>query len=233
MAKKILDFYKNVLDSKSKSNILHNVYLLYIIFAIAIADLFYLLMGSKWMEMFVFFAVGILVSFFSKNMVVILILCMVVAFIFSNGAKSLEGFDSSKTDSDDEDKAVTGEEVEGEQNDGTDETTVAVNSIDVASDKSIDIASDKSIDIASDKSILPGMDGSKLSALDTSLFEDAGISSLKVPQITPFEVTDQSDIHKKIDELMNRQKVLIEKMNEHKPVLESISSLGKSLGMIK
>ena len=225
MAKKILDFYKNVLDSKSKSNILHNVYLLYIIFAIAIADLFYLLMGSKWMEMFVFFAVGILVSFFSKNMVVILILCMVVAFIFSNGAKSLEGFDSSKTDSDDEDKAVTGEEVEGEQNDGTDETTVAVNSIDVASDKSIDIASDKSI--------LPGMDGSKLSALDTSLFEDAGISSLKVPQITPFEVTDQSDIHKKIDELMNRQKVLIEKMNEHKPVLESISSLGKSLGMIK
>jgi hypothetical protein len=87
---------------------------------------------------------------------------------------------------------------------------------------------DEAMDEAMDADAIDGVDVSKLSTLDQYAY-----SSLKKPEITPFEVADQADIHNKIDELMNRQKVLIEKMNEHKPVLESITSLGKSLGMIK
>ena len=218
MAKNFLGFYKNVLDSKSKNNILHNIYLLYIVFAIAVVDLFYLLMGSKWMEILVFLGTGLLVSFFSKNMVVILILCMVVTFLFSNGAKSLEGFAND----------------EEEENMVADSEAMDESMMDADVDESMDEAMDADVDESMmDADVINGVDVSKLSTLDQYTLADSAYSSLKKPEIKPFEVADQVDIHNKIDELMNRQKVLIEKMNEHKPVLESITSLGKTLGMIK
>ena len=222
MAKNFLGFYKNVLDSKSKNNILHNIYLLYIVFAIAVVDLFYLLMGSKWMEILVFLGAGLLVSFFSKNMVVILILCMVVTFLFSNGAKSLEGF---ANDEEEENMVADSEAMDESMMDEAMDESMMDEAMDADVDESM---MDEAMDEAMDADAIDGVDVSKLSTLDQYAY-----SSLKKPEITPFEVADQADIHNKIDELMNRQKVLIEKMNEHKPVLESITSLGKSLGMIK
>jgi len=230
MAKNFLGFYKNVLDSKSKNNILHNIYLLYIVFAIAVVDLFYLLMGSKWMEILVFLGTGLLVSFFSKNMVVILILCMVVTFLFSNGAKSLEGFANDE----EEENMVADSEAMDESMMDADVDESMDEAMDADVDESMDEAMDADVDESMmDADVINGVDVSKLSTLDQYTLADSAYSSLKKPEIKPFEVADQVDIHNKIDELMNRQKVLIEKMNEHKPVLESITSLGKTLGMIK
>ena len=64
---------KNYLDSRSKYHLLHNVYLLYFIFIIALANIFYILQVKDFYYATVFIAVVILISFFSKNMIVILL----------------------------------------------------------------------------------------------------------------------------------------------------------------
>jgi hypothetical protein len=193
MAKKSGGFYKNVLDSKSKNSILHSVYLLYIIFAIAIIDVFYLIISSKWIETSVFFAVGIVTSFFSKNMVVILTLAMVATFIFSNGAKSLEGF---------EDEGMVEEEM--------------------VEDEMVDEEM-----VEEEGKIDEGMDEEKMEK------EPSGSKKVNIPGVTPFEIPDNTEISSKIEELMSRQTSLLAKMDEHKPMLESITTLGKSIGLVK
>ena len=87
--------------SKISTSVLQNKYVLYFVFVLAVGNLFHFVFSRDLMSVGMFVAAGLLTSFFSKNMIVIMVVAMVVANIFQFG-KGRDGF-ASKKDLDDED----------------------------------------------------------------------------------------------------------------------------------
>jgi len=104
MFSKFLKKNKNALDSRNKNDLLHNVYVLYIVFIIAVLDIFYILQIGDFYSATIFVAVGLLISLISKNMIVILCIAMIVTHIFKFGEYSVkkEGFETDVEEFDDE-----------------------------------------------------------------------------------------------------------------------------------
>jgi len=84
------------------SGILHNRYLLYAVFIIALADFLYLGSIRDMTSVFVFVLIGLLVSFFNKNMIVVLSSATVVANVLKYGGINqrlvVEGFEEGIED---------------------------------------------------------------------------------------------------------------------------------------
>ena len=84
------------------SGILHNRYLLYAVFIIALADFLYLGSIHDMTSVFVFVLIGLLVSFFNKNMIIILSSGMIVANVLKYGGINqrlvVEGFEEGVED---------------------------------------------------------------------------------------------------------------------------------------
>ena len=173
MFSKFLKKNKNYLDSKSKHDLLHNVYVLYVVFLIAIADIFYILQMRDFYTATVFISVGILTSFFSKNMIVILCISMVSAHIFKYGSQWKEGFETADID----DAATLNDEME--ETHEMEETTHEMEDIHL---------------------------------------ENKTDENITTP--TP----------EKINKLLKQQNILLDQLNEYKPLLNSIQNLSKNLG---
>ena len=78
-------------------NILHNKFVLYFIFLIVVCNLFQLMMQKQFIVCSIFVLTGILTSFFSKNMVVIMLVSIIVANIFKYGTNiRIEGFEDDE-----------------------------------------------------------------------------------------------------------------------------------------
>lgn len=84
------------------SSILHNRYLLYAVFIIALIDFLYLGSIRDMTSVFVFVLIGLLVSFFNKNMIIILSSAMIVANVLKYGGINqrlvIEGFEEEVDD---------------------------------------------------------------------------------------------------------------------------------------
>jgi hypothetical protein len=77
--------FKNIMDNiHSKKSILYNKYVLYVIFFICIYDLLQMLLIQNYSAIGAFLFTGIFTSFFSKNMIVILFVALVVSFVLRN-----------------------------------------------------------------------------------------------------------------------------------------------------
>jgi len=100
----------------AKGGFLTNKWMLYLVLFAAIFDIFYFYQRGDVQSVMVFFIVGILISFFSKNMVVILILAIAITHLIRYGKKLTEGF---KAENEEEDE----EEFEGEMTKATSEET--------------------------------------------------------------------------------------------------------------
>ena len=131
-------FLKSKELKKMSNALLHNKYILYFIFIIAVGNLFHLVFTRDLASVAVFIASGLLTSFFSKNMIVILVVAMVVAnvFRFGNGKegfrskedednfenalekfdKALEGFEDDDDDDEDEDEDKDDEDDDEDDN---------------------------------------------------------------------------------------------------------------------
>ena len=73
--------------------ILHNVYILYLIFAIALIDFLTLVYMNDYYSATIFVLVGLLTSFFNKNMIVILFIAIAITHILKYGKHAAtEGF---------------------------------------------------------------------------------------------------------------------------------------------
>ena len=82
--------------------VLHNVFVLYFILILSLANLFYLVTAKNYMFASIFILVGFITSFFSKNMMVILCIALTVTNVLQFGKNAaLEGFDAT------EDETVT------------------------------------------------------------------------------------------------------------------------------
>ena len=88
-------FQKKDLTQMSKA-LLHNRFVLYFVFILAIGNIFNYTFSYDLTSVGVFIAAGLLTSFFSKNMIVILVIAMVVSNIFRYGNRGSEGFKSKK-----------------------------------------------------------------------------------------------------------------------------------------
>jgi hypothetical protein len=88
---------------KISHNVLHNRFVLYFIFMVAIGNLFLFVFSNDIMSIGVFFTAGLLTSFFSKNMVVIMVTAMVVANVIRMGSRNgRDGFKRKNEDGDEE-----------------------------------------------------------------------------------------------------------------------------------
>jgi hypothetical protein len=96
---------------------LTNKWILYLVLFSAVFDLFYFYQKGDMYALTIFFIIGFLVSFFSKNMVVVLILAIALTHLIRYGKNLSEGFED-----DDEDKdGFEGEEEEKEGFEGEEE----------------------------------------------------------------------------------------------------------------
>lgn len=81
---------------KISHDMLHNRLVLYFIFIVAVGNLFHFVFSNDLMSVGVFIASGLLTSFFSKNMVVIMVVAMVVANVVRFSFLGREGFGNGK-----------------------------------------------------------------------------------------------------------------------------------------
>ena len=109
---------------KISHNVLHNRFVLYFIFMVAIGNLFLFVFENDIMSVGVFFTAGLLTSFFSKNMVVIMVTAMVVANIIRFGSRNgRDGFEEKEKEEkegyegEDKDKDKDKEGYEGDDKD--------------------------------------------------------------------------------------------------------------------
>jgi hypothetical protein len=80
---------------KDTGKILHSRAVLYFVLFLAIANLLILAVGNEYKYMSVFFLTGFVTSFFSKNMMVIMCIAMVITNILKYGA-DIEGFNENE-----------------------------------------------------------------------------------------------------------------------------------------
>ena len=113
-------------------SILYNRYLLYFIFAVTIGNIVQLMTQQDHMSVVIMVIVGLLTSFFSKNMVVIMCIALVVTNLLkygtrlrSEGFKTMDGEEEEEKEEDDDeeedeeedddDKEADDKEVEADQ----------------------------------------------------------------------------------------------------------------------
>ena len=90
--------------SKSNFNFINNKYLLYLVLLIVISDILILGSFGQIFYVVIYLLVGILTSFFSKNMLVILMVAMVVTNTIKYGSKiaSKEGMENNEEEDEEE-----------------------------------------------------------------------------------------------------------------------------------
>lgn len=74
------------LSLKDTGKILHNRFVLYFVLFLALADLLFLAMGREFVSVAIFILSGFVTSFFSKNMMVVMCVAMVITNILKYGS---------------------------------------------------------------------------------------------------------------------------------------------------
>jgi hypothetical protein len=92
----VKNFKKQLLSSNNNA-IIHNKFVLYFVLIISLLDLFYLSVERDMVTVVIFILVGLLTSFFSKNMLVILVISLTISSILKYGTRiSKEGFEEGE-----------------------------------------------------------------------------------------------------------------------------------------
>ena len=108
-ASKVGTFANNMVPSGSSFDTLNNKWILYFILFVSIVDLFNFFKIGDTTAIAIFIIVGFLTTYFSKNMLVILVISIAVTHIARYGNASLEGMDSKEEE---EEEGMAGEEEE-------------------------------------------------------------------------------------------------------------------------
>ena len=99
---KTLSMFENLFDRlmrmvpSASGKILYNKWILYFIFVVGLYDIVHFYQRGNTVAVAIFFIVGFLTSFFSKNMIVIIVSAIAVSHIFAYGNKMTEGFEDEE-----------------------------------------------------------------------------------------------------------------------------------------
>jgi hypothetical protein len=85
-------------------NLLANKWVLYAMLILGVFDVFNFYQNGQMMSLYVFLFVGVLTSFFSKNMIVIIVTAIAISHIFTYGERMSEGFEDEKEEEEEEEK---------------------------------------------------------------------------------------------------------------------------------
>ena len=108
---------RNIASSPRAKAILYNRYVLYVIFVIALANMYALAISRNVAFVVIFALVGFLTSFFSKNMIVILVISLVITNLLKLGSTGrIEGFDEMTPDAEQKKMKADDEEEDEEDN---------------------------------------------------------------------------------------------------------------------
>lgn len=116
--------------------LLTNKWVLYFMLILGVFDVFNFYQNGQMMSLYVFLFVGVLTSFFSKNMIVIIVTAITVAHIFTFGNRMSEGFEEKE----EEDEELEDESEEEKQK--KPEEKVEVPSADAIKGAATDLASE-------------------------------------------------------------------------------------------
>lgn len=109
----------------TQGGFLTNKWFLYLVLFSAVFDLFYFYGKGDMYALTIFFIIGFLASFFSKNMVVILVLAIVLTHLIRYGKNLSEGFEGEEEEEkegfEEEDDEKEGFEEEDEEKEGFEE----------------------------------------------------------------------------------------------------------------
>jgi hypothetical protein len=94
---------KSVSGITTSNGMLHNKVLLYVVFIFSLLNLFLFTNTGNYTSVVVFLLIGFLTSFFSKNMLVILLLSLILTNILKYGSSLSEGFEEGAKNKEDED----------------------------------------------------------------------------------------------------------------------------------
>ena len=86
----------------ASGKILYNKWVLYFIFVVGIYDIIHFYQRGNTMAVAIFFIVGFLTSFFSKNMIVVIVSAIAVSHIVAYGNKMSEGFEGEEEEEEEE-----------------------------------------------------------------------------------------------------------------------------------
>jgi hypothetical protein len=113
---KIKNHFNSIVSKKNSNSILHNRVLLYALLILALLDLFYLANSKDFTSVTIFILIGLLTSFFCKNMIVILFVSICITHILKY-PRSLEGAKNMNDEEDEEEKEnMENEEEEEKEN---------------------------------------------------------------------------------------------------------------------
>ena len=212
---------KNILDSKLNRSWLHNVYVLYFIFIISIGYLYYLLVSSDWYYLSLFIILGLLTSFFSKNMIVILCIALCTTNILKYGVKktmecfTIEGFEDEKDDNkkkslDNLDKDIDTKDIKSKDIDTKDIKSKDIKSKDIETEEGYKNPTEKQRDSEKD-----------------------GFDQKADNVYTELNDMDISKVYDEKDTILKNQEKLLKNLNQYKPLLDTINSITKSVSNIR
>ena len=116
-ATKVATLTKSMMPSGSSVGMLNNKWILYAVLFISIVDLFNFFSKGDTTAIMIFVVAGFLTTYFSKNMLVILVIALAITHIVRFGNASIEGMEGEEEEEEeDEDKVDEGMagEAEGE-----------------------------------------------------------------------------------------------------------------------
>jgi mannitol-specific phosphotransferase system IIBC component len=199
---------------KGQNVFLHSQAILYSIFVIALAEFLYLGHKDDYVSLSAFILVGVLTSFFSKNMIVILGITIVVSGVFHFAYKStVEGFED-ENESDEEAKEKEKEEAKESK---AKESKVKESEPDEEPDAD-GITTETEASVAKKTK-------SPLSLEPSTTKEDFGQDKEVV-----YSAETKLD---KSDKMILAQEKLLERMNKYKPLLDTLNGLTKNIAIVK
>ena len=186
-------------------SILHNKYVLYAVFILALIDFLYLGYIQDMKSVFIFVLVGILVTFFNKNMIIVLGLAVIVTHVIKIGniIPTKEGFtddDKEDDDTEDDDKKKKKRVKKGEDDDEEHEDKEEKEHEEEEKEKDENKEKTKE-DFGQDKEVV------YTSAEDQSFSEQ--------------------------DKMILANEKLLKRMNKYKPLLDTLSGLTKNIAIVK
>ncbi len=120
---KLVDYSESLLNKvlhlvpSASGKLLYNKWVLYLIFVVSLVDLTQFYMRGNTNAVLLFFAVGLLTTFFSKNMTVVLVIALALTHIVSFGTGALEGLENQDGEGEDEEDPADEEEDVAEEAD--------------------------------------------------------------------------------------------------------------------
>jgi len=224
-------FKSDKVQSKNHA-VLHNIYILYLIFVIALGDFLYLVYTGDLYSATIFVLVGFLTYFFSKNMIVILFIALAITNIIKCGRCSEEGFEDGEGDAEGKAEGESDAEGEGEDENKGEEKSMESEAESTEKPKKTE-ESQKPTPIPT-TSVPTKTPTSTADEFSLSVENATNEKKEQFGQDTKVVYTSEEDREiQKTEKMMATQEKMLKSMNKYKPLLDTLNGLTRNIAAVK